>query len=64
MLFSQAFEDRHFTKREISCAIVGRRTRETVPSCAAFFPYLAMPFRGAGSDLAPCGHGLPLITTQ
>jgi hypothetical protein len=40
--FSQAFEDRHFTKREISSAILGRGTRKTVPRRAAFFPYLAM----------------------
>ena len=37
MHFSQAFEDGHFTKREISSAIVGLSTREIVPRCAAFF---------------------------
>ena len=74
MSFSQAFENRHFTKREISCAIVGRGTREIVPRCAAFFPYLAMIFRRSGpppdglavasSDSAPCRQGLALITIQ
>jgi hypothetical protein len=38
MHFSQAFEDRHFRKREISCAIVGRGTRRTAPRRVAFFP--------------------------
>ena len=62
--FSQAFEDRHFTKREISCAIVGRGTRETVPRCAAFFPYLATILRRSGSDSTSCVHGLAFITIQ
>src|SRR5438445_13187310 len=50
--FSQAFEDRHFTKREIYSAILGRGTRETVPRRRAFFPYLTMIFR------SPRRHGL------
>ena len=60
--FSQAFEDRHFTKREISS-----------PRCG-IFAYLAAIFRRSGpppdglavasSDSTSCDHGLPFITIQ
>src|SRR5258705_6870223 len=37
MLLSQAFEDRHFRKREISFAILGPGARKIVPRRAVFF---------------------------
>ena len=49
-------------------------TTETVPRCAAFFPYLAMILRRSGpprdglavasSDFTSCVHGLAFITIQ
>ena len=37
MLLSQAFEDRHFRKGEISFAILGPGARKIVPRPAVFF---------------------------
>ena len=61
MLLSQAFEDGHFTKREISSAIVERGTREIVPPCAAFFPYLAMIFRRSATGRTRRGEFGPHV---